>query len=40
MSGLELDEDELKIKKCLDSHILYTDTEELEDWIPHEYLII
>ncbi len=26
-----------KIRKCTQKHILYTDSEELEEWIPHTY---
>lgn len=33
----EINEDDEKIKKCTSNHILYTDSEDLEEWIPHNY---
>ena len=33
----EINEDDEKIKKCTSNHILYTDSEDLEEWVPHDY---
>ena len=42
LNNILLEDDEYinnldKIRKCTDNHILYTDSEELEEWKPHEY---